>query len=128
MSTLFIVPRWHFSTSQTGVFCVLFFLSCKKIPGYNTQSRGTGRTPLWQAASVKCLIFDASLTLDTTNLGSNPRKPYSQIYAPPYCLLSNGFQFFHIEVFNRDRKLVSVSAIPSYSYILRCLLLRTELW
>jgi len=29
-----------------------------------------------------------------------------------YCLLTNGPQFAHVEVFNRDGKLVSVSATP----------------
>jgi len=49
-----------------------------------------------------------------TILVSNPRKPSSQSYAPhtAYCLLRNGPQFAQVGVFNRDGKLVSVSAIP----------------
>jgi len=41
-----------------------------------------------------------------TNLGSNPRKLSSQIYTPYNinCLLSNGSQFAHVEVLNRDGK------------------------
>ena len=49
------------------------------------------------------------------NLGSNPRKFSSQIYAPridAYCLLSNGPHFVHLEVFNRDGEIVGVSANP----------------
>jgi len=39
----------------------------------------------------------------------------SKLLPPPteaYCLLSNGPQFAHVEVFNSDGKLISLSAIP----------------
>jgi hypothetical protein len=81
------------------------------MPGCNAHGRGTAR----MAGSPNCLIFAASLALYMANLGSHPRKPSSQSYAPvieAYCLLSNGPQFVHVEMFNSEGKFVSLSAIP----------------
>jgi hypothetical protein len=81
MSIYWIVPKWHFSTILTKVLFVLFPSVVRRMPGYNTQSRG--------------------LTLDMTN-NMPPHKAY--------CLQMNSPLFAHVEVFNRDGKLVSVSA------------------
>jgi hypothetical protein len=62
------------------------------------------------AASPECLIFAMSLPLDMTNLGSYPgvfNQSFPIIKA--YCLQSKGLQYVHIEVFNRDGTLGSVS-------------------
>ena len=55
----------------------------RRIPWYNTQWRGMGRTPSGTAVPLKCLPFATCLTLDMTNLDSNPRKPSSQSYTSP---------------------------------------------
>jgi hypothetical protein len=83
MSIYRIVPNWHFSTTLTEVLSVLFPSVVRWMPGYSTQSRG--------------------LTLDMTN-NMPPQKAY--------CLLTNGPQFAQVKVFNRDRELDSLRAIP----------------
>jgi len=81
---------------------VVFPQLLEKCQGITHNEEARAELSSGTEASPKCLIFAASLTLDMINLGSNPRKPYSQIYFQPYCLLSNCFQFFHTEVFNYD--------------------------
>jgi hypothetical protein len=101
-----------FCHTDWGFLCVVFHQLYKKCQYITRKDEARAALSSDMAVSPKCLIFAESLTLDMTNLGSNPKETYNQIYAPHYCLLSNGFQFLHIEVFNRDGKLVSVSAIP----------------
>ena len=72
------------STTLTEFYCVLFSLVVRWMPGYNTQRRGAVRTLPSMVALPKCLNFLASLTLDTINLGSNPRKLSSRSYTPSY--------------------------------------------
>jgi hypothetical protein len=59
------------------------------------------------AASPECLIFAVNRTIDMTNLGSNPREPYSQSYALSKrgLLLPEQWSSVHIEVFYREEKL-----------------------
>jgi hypothetical protein len=79
-----IVTRWHISTTLNGGFSLVLVSSVvRRMPGYNTRSA----LPSDMAASPKCLIFAASLNLDMTSLSSNPRKPFSQSYAPHKGLL-----------------------------------------
>jgi hypothetical protein len=71
------------STILTDLFSPIFFSVLRRMLGCNTQRCGTVPTPLSTAATPKCLIFGTNLTLVVTNLSSHPRKPSSQIYAPP---------------------------------------------
>ena len=63
------------------LFCS-FALVVRRMPGYNTQRRGTVRTPPSMVALPKCLNFPASVTLDTISPGWNPRKISSQNFTP----------------------------------------------
>jgi len=83
MSIYWVVPNWHFLITLTEVLSVLCPSVVRRMPGYNPQRRG--------------------LTLDMTN-NMPPQKAY--------CILTNGPQFAHVEVFNHDGKLVSVNATP----------------
>ena len=76
--------------------------------GRGPHSSQAGRLPLSNWISPR------ALTVDMTNLGSNPRKPSSKVLPShkAYCLLSNGPHFARVEAFNRHGKLVSASAIP----------------
>ena len=44
MSTYWIVPNWHFSTTLTEVFSELFSSLVRQTPEYNTQRRDTDRS------------------------------------------------------------------------------------
>jgi hypothetical protein len=56
---------WHFSTTITEYFWVIFSSFVRRLPGYNTQRRGTARIP-----SPKFLTFAASPTLDMITLST----------------------------------------------------------
>jgi len=67
------------------------------------------------AASPECLNFAGSLNLRHDQSGFESQKAFQPRLCPlikSYYLLSNGLQFVHVEVFSREGKLVSVSAIP----------------
>jgi hypothetical protein len=85
-----------------------FFGECQCKP----HKEGAGQAlPSGMAASNKCLRFVAILTLDFTNRVSNSRKLTSQNNALLITQLRDArwSLFFHVEVFNRDAKLVAVS-------------------
>jgi hypothetical protein len=81
MWTYWIIPSWHFSTTLTDVFSVIFSSVVMRIPGYKTHRRSTACAPSSMAVAPTCLIFAVSLTWNM-NLGSNPRQSFSQSYVP----------------------------------------------
>ena len=59
-----------------------FFSVARQMSGCNRQRRAWPKLFPGIVTLPECLEFAASLTLDMTNLGSNPGEPSSQSYAP----------------------------------------------
>jgi len=86
----------HYSITLSAFsFHMLFSSAVRRMLGYNAQSRCTARTSLRHGGFTyepTCLIFATSLTLDMTNLCSNP-KAFQQKLCPRievHWLLSSG--------------------------------------
>ena len=81
MSSHLFVPTSYFSTTTlTEVFSGLLPSVVRQMPGYNTQRRCTARS--FPTRRLNIIAMSLMLTLNMTFLGSNPRKPSSQSYAP----------------------------------------------
>jgi len=86
------------------------------MPVFNTQRRGTARTIFPDiAVSSECLNFAASFSRRHEHSRFESQRIFqaklcSLIKAQ--CLLGNGPEFLHFDIFNRGGKLGSLSAIP----------------
>jgi hypothetical protein len=86
------------------------------MPGCNAHRRGTASTPLRHGGFTQAPDFCRKFNVRHEKSGDASQKAFQPKLIPPpieaYCHWSKGPQFVHVEVFNNDGKLVSVSAIP----------------
>ena len=123
MLIYWIVPNWHFSNTLTTVFPCFFSSVVRRMPGYNTQRRGTVCTVLRHCNFTWVPDFRRESNTRHNQSGFEPHKAFQAKLYPlikTYCLLSNGPQF--VQVYKREGKRAGVSTLPTYS--LRCLSLR----